>query len=62
MYMNLFECKYSLTFLIANQREINKFINNQRLQVSYNMKLMNQEKYWNHLKYQKIEQKMHTWQ
>lgn len=62
MYMNLFECKYSLTFLIANQREINKFINNQRLQVSYNMKLMNQEKYWNHLKYRKIEQEMHTWQ
>ncbi|AWX32457.1 hypothetical protein AW729_04785 [Methanosphaera sp. BMS] len=60
--MNLFECKYSLTFLIANQREINKFINNQRLQVSYNIKLMNQEKYWKHLKYQKIEQDMHAWQ
>lgn len=62
MYMNLFECKYSLTFLIANLRKMNKFINNQRLQVSYNMKLMNQEKYWNHLTYQKIEQEMHTWQ
>lgn len=62
MYMNFFECKYSLTFLIANLRKMNKFINNQRLQVSYNIKLMNQEKYWNHLKYQKIEQKMRTWQ